>query len=403
LVNIGSNSLSVKEARKLVLLNQGIHRPSAFGRGLNGTHSAIEQLGYIQIDTISVVERAHNHTLWNRNKTYTQKHLTQLQESGDVFEYWSHAAAFLPMRDFRFSLPRKKAYANGDRHWHVKDPKVASRVLERIRSEGPLQARDFDEARIHQHAWGGMKPAKIALERLFMEGELMISKREGFQKVFDLTERVLPNHVDTREPTDQELCEHLIKSFLRANGIGSPAQMAYLRKGLKTTLSVVCRDLHENRELIQIQVQNEPYYALPECLAALSSPLSQSKVAILSPFDNLLIQRKRMSSLFSFDYLIECYVTAAKRQYGYFCLPLLWGREFAGRLDAKIDRKSGTLKLNHLALETKDIGTFAEALRPSLHEFLDFNGGKRIEIDRISSVYSEHRQKDFETIKAMLA
>ena len=157
----------------------------------------------------------------------------------------------------------------------------------------------------------------------------MIAKREGFQKVFDLTERVLPANVDTREPTHQELCEHLIKNYLRANGIGNPAQMAYLRKGYKTLLSKVCSNLHESGELIQIQVQSESYYALPECMQALSGPLSQTKVAILSPFDNLLIQRKRTSSLFSFDYLIECYVTAAKRQYGYFSLPLLWGRELA--------------------------------------------------------------------------
>ncbi|MFT5571751.1 MAG: hypothetical protein ACI9FR_000671 [Cryomorphaceae bacterium] len=402
MVNTPANSLSIKEARKLVLLNQGIHRPSAFGRGAKGTLSAIEHLGYVQIDTISVVERAHNHTLWNRNKSYSHKHLAQLQERGSIFEYWSHAAAFLPMRDFRFSLPRKKEYADGDTHWHAKDPKVAKRVLERIKSEGPLQARDFDEERVHQHAWGGMKPAKIALERLFIEGELMIAKREGFQKVFDLTERVLPTNVDTREPTQQELCEHLIRSYLRANGIGNPAHMAYLRKGLKATLSTVCSDLGENGELISVQVQGEPYYALPECMQALGAPLSQAKVVILSPFDNLLIQRKRMRSLFSFDYLIECYVTAAKRQYGYFSLPLLWGREFAGRLDAKIDRKSGILKLNHLALETKDIEGFASALRPSLHEFLDFNGGQRIEIDRISSAYSEHRQKDLEAFKVLL-
>lgn len=394
--------LSINDARKLILLAQGINRPSQFGTGVDGSCKAIEQLGYIQIDTISVVERAHLHTLWNRNKSFTDSHLVTLCEKRQVFEYWSHAAAYLPMCDFRFSLPRKKAYADGDRHWHAKDPKVAKRVIDRISAEGPLQARDFDEARIHQHAWGGIKPAKMALERLFMEGELMISKREGFQKVFDLTERVLPSGVDTQEPSHQELCEHLITRYLGAHSIGMPTEMAYLRKGMKSEVANVCRKMLENKRLVQVEVQGERYYALPEFMQDYSSPLSQRKVAILSPFDNLLIQRKRVNKLFDFNYLIECYVPVAKRKYGYFCLPLLWGREFAGRLDAKIDRKTETLTIKHLALETKHLETFANALKPSLEEFLKFNGGQRIQIDRISSAHSEHRKKDLDAVKILL-
>lgn len=403
MVNKSSQELSIKDARKLILLAQGIHRPSQFGSGLRGSRQVVEQLGYVQIDTISVVERAHLHTFWNRNKSFTPKHLTRLQETGEIFEYWSHAAAFLPMRDFRFSLPRKRAYANGDQHWYAKDAKVEKRVLDRIRAEGPLQAKDFDEARVGQHAWGGTKPAKQALERLFMEGTLMIAKRQGFQKVFDLTERVIPEHIDTREPTERELCEHLIHRFLAANCLGTPAEMAYLRKGLKAPLARVCLELQENGELVSLSVKGNHYYARANFMQGISTPVSRSKVAILSPFDNLLIQRKRTNALFDFDYVIECYVPAAKRQFGYFCLPLLWGREFAGRLDAKIDRKSGTLHLLHLRIETKNLTAFARALKPSLDEFMRFNRGHRIKIERISSAVSDHSKKDLDAFKLLLS
>lgn len=395
-------NLSKAQARKLAILAQGLHRPSMFGTGEQGSLNALKHLGYVQIDTISVVERAHHHTFWNRNKSFKQEHIDHLQRRGDLFEYWSHAAAYLPMRDFRFSLLRKKAYADGDRHWHAKDPKVAKRVLQRIQQEGPLQARDFDEKRIHQHAWGGMKPAKIALERLFMEGELMIVERQGFQKVFDLTERALPSGVDTSEPTEQEFCAHLINSYLRANAFGSVAEFAYLRKGIKPVIKQVCQQMLEAGELIQVNLEQQRYYALPDLLAELATPLSRTKVAILSPFDNLVIQRKRVQQLFDFDYQIECYVPAAKRQYGYFCLPLLWGQQLVGRLDAKIDRKTGQLSLHHLSVETPHLSEFAQALRDSLTEFLRFNGGQSIRLGQVSSPLENLKQKDLDAIKHLL-
>jgi len=135
------NSLSIKQARKLILISQRVHRGNDFGVGNTGLIRAIEHLGYVQIDTISVVERAHHHTLWNRVKNYSPTMLDQALTNRVVFEYWSHAAAYLPIRDYRFSLPRKQAYINGDKHWYDKDPRQMKYVLERIRSEGELWLR----------------------------------------------------------------------------------------------------------------------------------------------------------------------------------------------------------------------------------------------------------------------
>lgn len=368
-------TMSLRDARKLVLISQGIHREKDLGKGMLAGHNAIEKLGYVQIDTISVIERAHHHTLWNRVNNYDASQLDELVKAKHIFEYWSHAAAFLPMRDFRYSLPRKNAIASGERHWYSKDEKATQHVLDRIKSDGPLQSKDFKQATISREGWGDWKPAKRALEQLFMEGELMIAKRQGFQKIYDLTERVLPDNVDTNTPSSREYHQHLIDNYLRSNGVGTPAQIAYLRKGLKPAVEKLCAELLEDGHLERVVVSKQSYYLLAGQDQLLKTSLSRSKVKILSPFDNLLIQRKRTKVLFNFDYLIECYVPAAKRQYGYFCLPLLWGQAFAGRMDAKMDRKTGVLDIYNLYLETDRPDLFMQALLPSIKSFLQFNGG----------------------------
>jgi uncharacterized protein YcaQ len=140
-----TESLSIHEARKLVLLSQRVPPARPAGRAIAATLSAIEHLGYVQIDTISVIQRAHHHTLWNRNPRYQPAQLDQLIAGRRVFEYWSHAAAYLPMTDYRFSLPRKQAFARGEQeHWYERDARLEKLVLKRIASEGPLKAKDFE-------------------------------------------------------------------------------------------------------------------------------------------------------------------------------------------------------------------------------------------------------------------
>jgi len=371
--------LSSAQAQKIVLLSQGIHKEYQLGYGKQAVLNAIEKLGYIQVDTISVVERAHHHTLWNRVKRYDLDYLNQLQEQRTIFEYWSHAAAYLPMRDYRYSLPFKDKVKRGLTHWKFNDKKLTQWVLQRIEQEGPLQAKDFEHIKRGNHSgWWDWKPAKRALEQLYMQGDLMISKRRGFQKVYDLSERVLPDNIDTRTPTENEHLQYLILSYLTANGLGTPVEIGYLRKGLKPLIAKRCKEMLEDRQLLSVTVNNRPYYALPDTEQLLSTPLSRTRVKILSPFDNLLIQRKRTLELFGFDYQVECYVPAAKRKYGYFCLPLLWGQQFAGRMDAKIDRKEGTLHILNLHIETDKTAEFKQAFAPSLNAFLAFNRGDKI-------------------------
>jgi uncharacterized protein YcaQ len=260
----------------------------------------------VQIDTISVIERAHHHSVWNRQSTYTKSHLNKLMEHQQIFEYWSHAAAYLPMADYRFSLPRKQAIASGEKHWHAKNTSLTKSILQRIEQEGPLRAKDFERTSAAKNSrWWDWKPAKKALEQLFMEGELMVLKRQGFQKVYDLTERVVPEGVDVSCPSEQEFHHYLILRFLAAQGLGTVSEMAYLRKGIKNELSAACEQLVEDKRLLKLDCQGRQYYSLPQSLSVFTQDLGRKQVRFLSPFDNVLIQRKRTKQLFDFDYQIK--------------------------------------------------------------------------------------------------
>ncbi|MEO0470567.1 MAG: crosslink repair DNA glycosylase YcaQ family protein [Bacteroidota bacterium] len=380
--------LSKRDARRLTLLHQGLLRKATFGRGLAAAQKAIERLSYVQIDTISVIERAHHHVLYSRVENYEPSMLDRLlsQDKG-VFEYWSHAAAYLPMRDYRFSLARKRALQSGERHWYKRDPKLMKFVLDRIKAEGPLQSKDF--AKPPDFDSSGMwnwKPAKVALEQLFMEGKLMIAERKGFQKVFDIPERVLPSDVDTAYPSEAEFARYLIRRGLEAHGFLSQKEIGYLRKGyMLTQLSQSLQLMLAEGELVEIEVEGlakEKYVAFPDLLNKLPLKLGRKQLHLLSPFDNLVIQRKRLEHLFDYSYQIECYVPAPKRQYGYFSLPILWGDEMVGRMDPKVDRKTRTFMVKSFWLEPKTkpdqwLPAFAEKLKA----FAAWNGCEEIVVE----------------------
>lgn len=369
-------TLSIDQVRKLVLLSQRLPPGRATGSAVAATCSAVEHLGYIQIDTISAVERAHHHTIWNRNPRYQKGHLDQLSEDKKIFEYWSHAAAYLPMRDYRFSLPRKDALRRGVQdHWYKRDRSLMKSVLRRIEQDGPLMSKDFEHKGKKTGDWGS-KPAKQALETLFMQGDLMVPRRVNFHKVYDLTERVLPEGMDTSIPSPEEFGRFLVTRFLQANGVGREAEMSYLLKNTKPLVSRALKEMVLNGEVMQVRVKGDLYYLLPSSLDLLTKPLARSRLKILSPFDNLLIQRKRMQALFDFDYQLECYFPATKRKYGYFSLPVLWDGKLVARMDCKADRKDARLHIHHLVLEPglKKREAFDAALDRELSAYRLFNG-----------------------------
>ena len=366
-------TLSKQQARKLIVICNDLHHNNKL-KSLEATLESFNTLAYVQIDTISVVNRAHLHVLWSRNHHFKPEHLDMLFEKKQIFEYWSHAAAMLPMKDYQYSLFRKQQLANGDKHWHKRNPKMMAHVKEVISKEGAKKSSDFKHERKTKSQWWDWKPAKLALEQLFMEGGLMVEKRQGFQKVYNLTENILPVDVVIVPPTEKEFCRYLINRYLFTQGIGNADNIAYLRKGLKPKIQIFLSQMYGDGELEKVVVKKQEYFALPERLSSLNNRLNR-KVHILSPFDNMVIQRKRLKELFEYDYQIECYVPAAKRRFGYFCLPILYGNELVGRIDCKAYRKERVLYVKTIFQE-KDIKTkdqYQKKLQQALTEFATFN------------------------------
>ena len=380
--------LPVERLRRLALAAQGLAKTAAFGTGARGTQRAIEHLGYVQIDTIAVVERAHHHTLWTRVPGYSASVLDDLMRQRRVFEYWFHAAAYLPMRDYRYALPRMLAIRNGGSHWFANRDRALERsIIDRVRAEGPLQTKDFAGTRRGASGWWNWKPEKIALEALYMEGTLMATARAGFAKVYDLTERVLPADVDTRPPTAGEYAAYLVETALRSHAFAAVKEFSYGRRGSEIRSAIRAHlDAAVSAgelTLVQCEGSKDLLYLPPAALAA--RPRIGARVSLLSPFDNSLIQRDRIVRIHAWDYQIECYVPGPKRQYGYFCLPILFGDRFVGRADCKADRKTNVFKVMRLHIERDDIDmdAFGPALAATLQEFVVFNGCSQLRIEQV--------------------
>jgi len=381
--------------RRLALEAQGLLKQAPFGRGTNATARAIEQLGYVQIDTISVIARAHHHVLHCRVPNYDPRHVDRLQQQRRIFEYWYHAAAYLPMRDYRFSLPHMQAMARGETRWiRSRDAGLMADVLRHVRDEGPTRARDFETpAGGDASGWWNWKPAKQALEQLFMQGDLMVVGREGFQKVYDLRERVLPDHVDVTLPDVHEMAEHLLQNSLRSHGFVTAKSVTYLRQGksLRDALKQQLLQLLADRKLVSFGIgQGETAYAEPDLLER-RAPAAPRRVRILSPFDNAIIQRDRNQSVFNYDYQIECYVPEAKRRFGYFCLPVLYGDRFVGRMDCKAHRRDGVFEVKALHIEDPELQAegqeaeeFLSALHIALETLAQFNECVRIKVSSVT-------------------
>ena len=377
--------LNLDQCRRLALDGQGLTRPMPFGKGKKALVLCLRQIGYVQIDTISVVERAHHHVIWSRVPHYTSRHLDEMMNMpGGLFEYWSHAAAFLPMEDYRFSLIRKDRFKKGEKKWFPKDRKLMQSVLDRIRDEGPLSARHFDSPeREKKSGWWNWKPAKIALEQLFHEGSLMVRERQGFQKVYDLTERVLPEGINRKKPTMREYAVHLVETTLRAHGMASLQEICYQRPLLRKVVSSTLDEMIESGAICRCRPEGSEttgFFVFPEQLDGSDRKASRDFIRILSPFDNAVIQRNRLKTFFDFDYLFECYVPASKRRYGYFSLPLLWGDRFVGMIDCKAHRTSKILEVNSLhTFDISAIPDFRGMLRESLKSFAAFNQCDRVQ------------------------
>ncbi|NIE97046.1 winged helix-turn-helix domain-containing protein [Acinetobacter sp. Tr-809] len=373
--------------KRLALSQQGLEKNNSFGEGISGTQKAIEHLGYVQIDTISVVERAHHHVLWSRVPDYQLSHLNQLVKEKQIFEHWAHAASYLPMQDYRYAMPLMNAIRNGESRYFRGDQKLMDEILVQVKAEGSIRLRHMEKGKREGSAgWWNAGPSRKALEQLFMQGDLMICERNGMEKVYDLTERCIPQGIDLSTPTLQEYAQYLLKTTIRAHGVFTWKQLLHLKTN-KDLREIMRKLLDEQIDAGVFQVfkleNGQTVYVASAVLE--DEPTIAAEVKILSPFDNLVIHRERLSSLFGFDYRIECYVPAAKRQYGYFCLPLLYADRLVGRIDCKVHRSEKRLEVISLHLEDpnmQDRDEFLQALELELHRFVQFNQSTVLDWDR---------------------
>ncbi|KAA2241306.1 winged helix-turn-helix domain-containing protein [Chitinophaga agrisoli] len=347
-------TLTKSQARKIILHAAGLSKRGQFGKGPEAVYKLIDHLGFIQIDTNYVIERAHHHTIASRVPDYKLEWLEELQADGRIFEYFTSDAGYIPMHNFRYSLPVKQGFSSSRKPIPQPEINLMNKVLDRITREGPLMVKDFDNDRQTPSAgWWDWRPSKVALERLYLDGKLMVTRTREFLKVYDVPMNLIPDDIDTSLPTPEEFARHVIRRELTALGIAYPKEIAWRARYAKNNL--VKKELEKLAaagEICKVVIDGlkaSPLYMLP---GYNNKKIQLSDEAfILSPFDVLNVFRHRLRDFFDFDYQIECFVPEAKRKYGYFSLPVLVGDTFVARMDSKADRKQRELVIHNLHFE----------------------------------------------------
>ncbi len=359
-------TLETNRARHLWIRAQRLDSAAPFGDAPAATPAAIAHLGYVQIDTINVIERCHHHILWSRIPAYRRAHLAQAQSiDKSVFEYWTHALSYVPVADLPLFVPSMKLYRETPSRWFGSvTPDEVKKMLKRLRSEGPLSIRDIgdDELVEKTHLWASRKPSKRVLEIMFYQGLATVSARQGMLKTYDLMPRHFGWAGQPKAATERQVTAYKLDRALRSQGVVSLDSICHLDAPSKKAVKDLIDSRVRRKLLVPITIEGAekiPHWAEPQTLdAAASEP--PTLVHILSPFDPLIIQRKRLRLFFGYDHVFEAYVPAAKRRFGYFALPILMGDRIVAALDLKTDRMAGKL-LTQRETWFEDVGAEGKA------------------------------------------
>jgi uncharacterized protein YcaQ len=368
--------LSQSHARRIWLRAQRLDEAAPFGNGPGATPAAVEHLGYVQIDTINVVERCHHQILYTRIPGYRREHLHRAQTvDKKVFEYWTHALSYVPVRDYRFFV------RDMNQHWMDRSVwfgRVTSgdlrKVLGRIRRNGALSIRDIDDDVLVEklHDWGSRKPSKRALQLAFYRGVVTVSERTGMLKTYELASRHFGWERPPRAATEREIREYLLDRALRSQGIVSLDSICHLDAGRKKAMRQLIAALVRRKELVPVEIEDAgklEHWARPEALEPVPAPDSEL-VHVLNPFDPLVLQRKRLRLFFGYEHRFEAYLPQKKRVFGYFAQPVLVGDEIPAVLDLKTDRARGKLLVQKWTWTGKR--SRKAAIEEALHRFERF-------------------------------
>ena len=341
--------LTKAAARRIWLRAQRLDLQAPFGEGPAAVAAAVAHLGYVQIDTINVIERSHHHILWNRIPEYRRADLRQAQSiDKTVFEYWTHALSYVPVGDLRFFIPAMKLHRREGHRWlNAVKPADLRKVMRLVRRDGALTIRDIDDDVLvdKEHLWASRKPSKRALQLAFYQGWLTVSERNGMLKTYELMTRHFGWDKPPKGASVREITAYLLDRGLRAQGVVSLDSICHLDAPRKAQMRRLIEARIRRNELVSVTLDGagkQAHWARPETLEGPGEAASEP-VHILSPFDPLIIQRKRTQLIFDYDHRFEAYVPKEKRKFGYFALPVLVGSDIVAALDLKTDRKNKKL------------------------------------------------------------
>jgi uncharacterized protein YcaQ len=368
------------QARALWLRAQRLDTTAPFGSGPEATRLAVEHLGYVQIDTIHVIERCHHHMLYTRIPDYRRADLHQAQSvDKSVFEFWTHALSYVPTRDLRFYLRAMKDYRLKPRQWFRTVAKKDTRkVFSLLRENGPLTIRDIDDDVLveKEHLWASRKPSKHALQLAFYTGDVTVSARSGMLKTYDLMDRHFGWEKPPKPASEREIVAYLLDRALRSQGVISLDSACYMDAGHKPPMRALIETRLRRKELAPVTIEGAEkiqHWASPEVLDIASGAVNDEIVHILSPFDPLIIQRKRLRLFFDYDHRFEAYVPKEKRVFGYFALPVLVGDEIVAAIDLKTEREAGKLLVQQWSWVGKgDARSHKARIETELHRFERF-------------------------------
>jgi uncharacterized protein YcaQ len=342
-----NNPLPLSTARRIWLHAQRLTTQAPFGDGPDAVAKAVDHLGYVQIDTINVIERCHHHILWTRIPDYSRKHLHQAQTTDKtVFEYWTHALSYIPSKDIPYFLPAMKRHRLSPSTWYsTVKPEDLRRVINLIRNDGALSIRDIDDEVLveKEHAWASRKPSKRALQLAFYTGALTISARAGMVKTYELMDRHFGWDARPKPATEPQVLTYLLDRALRSQGLVSLDSICHLDAPRKAAIRQLIETRVRRKQLVPASIEGAEkleHWTQPSVLEPQSGP---DMVHLLSPFDPLIIQRKRLQLFFGYGHRFEAYVPKEKRLLGYFALPVLVGDEIVAAIDLKADRENQKL------------------------------------------------------------
>jgi len=352
--------ISLEQARTLQIYSLGLGRTLGRNPELIDVLNVIHQLGLLQLDTIHVIARSHYFVIWSRLGYYPYGWLDELLVKSQLFEYWAHAACLIPIEDypiFRTKMLSERQRITDSQSWYFRNSDFIQHILRHIQKNGPVKSSDFKPETARGGTWWDWKAEKSALEQLYDIGELMIARREKFQRVYDLAERV-NQRVLNLDPVELEIGKRiLIERTIKILGVALPEWIADYYRLKKAGIPSIIADLVDKGIVYPIQIENwrKTAYIHRDQLSVLEKIIkgyiSAKTTHLLSPFDPLVWDRFRLKTLFGMEFQVECYTPASKRKYGYWLLPVLHKERMIARVDLKANRQRKVFEVKGLFLE----------------------------------------------------